>query len=432
MRQKYVLFGAGKVGTGGVNYFGKEQIVAVIDNCRDKIGTLFEGIRVISFAEYLESYKGLQIIVCISSKRYFEAKRQLEDAGIYDYFTAPPVLWGFDLPEKFAADLADTRSGHIALYGVNPISVRIYDWLGKNKGIKCSFILTGKEKEVPGYAAAYPRKTLNDLSEADTVVVTTNEAEEHVRETVRKRFHGEIYDIYEKTASLRHTELLAFKDRHKGERCFIIGNGPSLKARDLDKIHASGEASFGSNRIYMTFRDTLWRPTYYVVSDLVAMEPYYSHVREYINDTFLVADYYYTSLSKYDQATHYTVLRRIYENDIDFSDDFVKGIASGMTVTYQMIQIACYMGFQEICLLGVDFSWGESGGDMHFYGQDIDSGETLAVRNAVNDKEEVRQAYMSAKRYADAHGIRIFNATRGGCLDVFERADFDGLFREGK
>lgn len=37
-------------------------------------------------------------------------------------------------------------------------------------------------------------------------------------------------------------------------------------------------------------------------------------------------------------------------------------------------------------------------------------------------------AYESAKKYVDSHNISIYNATRGGMLEVFERVDFDSLF----
>ena len=39
-----------------------------------------------------------------------------------------------------------------------------------------------------------------------------------------------------------------------------------------------------------------------------------------------------------------------------FSDDLTEGIYSGTTVLYAMFQIAVYMGFKNIYLLGVDFS----------------------------------------------------------------------------
>ena len=37
-------------------------------------------------------------------------------------------------------------------------------------------------------------------------------------------------------------------------------------------------------------------------------------------------------------------------------------------------------------------------------------------------------AYEKAKRYGDEHGIQIFNATRGGMLEVFPRVTLDSLF----
>ena len=46
-------------------------------------------------------------------------------------------------------------------------------------------------------------------------------------------------------------------------------------------------------------------------------------------------------------------------------------------------------------------------------------------------KTENLLAYQAAREYADRHGIKIYNATRGGKLEVFERVDFDSLFSMG-
>lgn len=48
--------------------------------------------------------------------------------------------------------------------------------------------------------------------------------------------------------------------------------------------------------------------------------------------------------------------RKYYENEV-FSDDIVRGVYSGYTVAYDMIQIAVYMGFSEIYLIGADFNY---------------------------------------------------------------------------
>ena len=71
---------------------------------------------------------------------------------------------------------------------------------------------------------------------------------------------------YEKTKYGR--ALLKLKDQHRGERCFVIGNGPSLSPEDLQKLHENGIACFATNRIYKMFDRTDWRPTYYVSEDV--------------------------------------------------------------------------------------------------------------------------------------------------------------------
>ena len=61
--------------------------------------------------------------------------------------------------------------------------------------------------------------------------------------------------------------LSAYKNKYSGKRCFLIGNGPSLKAEDLTKLYENGEVTFAFNRVYNIFDDTGWRPTFYISQD---------------------------------------------------------------------------------------------------------------------------------------------------------------------
>ena len=76
------------------------------------------------------------------------------------------------------------------------------------------------------------------------------------------------------------------------------------------------------------------------------------------------------------------------------------------------------MGFKEIYLVGVDCNYSTQ--KQHFidYGKRI---EHHPERNMID-------AYKVARQYAESHEIKIFNATRGGKLEVFERINFDSLF----
>jgi hypothetical protein len=45
----------------------------------------------------------------------------------------------------------------------------------------------------------------------------------------------------------------------------VIGNGPSLRPEDLDRL--GSEITFASNKIYLVFDQIAWRPSYYSVCD---------------------------------------------------------------------------------------------------------------------------------------------------------------------
>ena len=42
----------------------------------------------------------------------------------------------------------------------------------------------------------------------------------------------------------------------------------------------------------------------------------------------------------------------------------------------------------------------------------------------------MNKSYAEARKYSDRTGIKIYNATRGGQLEAFERKDFDEIFNK--
>jgi len=110
---------------------------------------------------------------------------------------------------------------------------------------------------------------------------------------------------------------------------------------------------------------------------------------------------------------------------LKYSSDLIHGLYNMQTVTNFCINIAQYMGFKEIYLLGVDFSYSSKDKQQHFDG----------TRNVLMDDDIIRQSvvfntrrsYELVKRETEKAGVKVFNATRGGKLEVFERIDFDKL-----
>ena len=241
-----------------------------------------------------------------------------------------------------------------------------------------------------------------------------------------------VFQTRNKSRLKRYKEkLLSLKDIHKGKRCFIVGNGPSLNVNDLEKL--KGEICFGTHRIYNIFDKTDWRPTYYCAQD-------YNLVRSSIDDIKrLDAEIKFIAMlqnQRYPSISNATFIKmvceRFYPDLPKFSEDLAQdGIYEGFTVSYMCLQIAVYMGFSEIYLLGVDHSYSKVM---------LPNGEVLSATNvddhfSENDKlENIPQlykstlAYKKANCYAKENGIKVLNATRGGELEAFERVDFDSLF----
>lgn len=427
MHNRYVLFGAGITGMATLCYYGKDAIVAVIDNDPKKVGNVYEGIPVISFKTYLKEYKDLTIIVSIYSKNYFECIEQMKGEGVSNYFTSPPVIYGLDTPEEFAENKGLRECKHIVFYGSNPIAERIEAYIS-GSDVEIDYIdnqlcQTGEKQNII---------EIDNLKEEDTLVLTTNEVENPVRTLLKKNFSGKVVDIYQyqEERKEKYISLEKYKNLYQGKRCFVIGNGPSLRKEDLSVLEEKDEISFASNGIFHIFDGISWRPTHYMVCDMMCYKIMQQDIKKIENEDAFIVDYSYVDCERPEKANRFYMINKLYTgNRFGFSDDAVRGFYSGRTITYVMIQMACYMGINEIYLLGVDWTGGKGTGvgRIDFY---EGNQERIAKSSQFDLFTEEKHAFETAREYAESHGIKIYNATRGGELGVFERVDFDCLFSE--
>ncbi len=234
-------------------------------------------------------------------------------------------------------------------------------------------------------------------------------------------------------------KLRQMKNCAKTEECYIIGNGPSLRVEDLEKL--SDKVTFGSNGIYKIFENTTWRPTYYFVQDSIAVENVfktYPNIAEKVDNLFVSMNFYKQFPVQVKESDKLRVLYVRFcppkNNEYRFSRDLSENVYEGLTVTYSMMQAAAYMGFKKIYLLGIDHSYAvevDKDGNVlktndnqvnHFY-----SSKGVAEQGHATKIIEITNAYSSARKCADSNDFEILNATRGGKLEVFERVDFDTL-----
>lgn len=242
--------------------------------------------------------------------------------------------------------------------------------------------------------------------------------------------------VYDKQPEKYLKKLELLKGKFENRRAFVLGNGPSLQIKDLEKIDK--EISFGCNTLIQVLGKTSWRPTCFFAEDTTFIAKYLNTKDEVewmtqnckILFTSIINNIYDNYRDEFNNIFFFYTKRDL--ENIKFEDDITRGIYAGGTSLYSILQIAVYLGIREIYLLGVDFS---------FKREVYKDGKVVVNEHVQNHMSEMNQVnegtyymdlilrgWLTAKEYAEQYGIKIYNATRGGKLEVFERVDFDTLF----
>lgn len=233
--------------------------------------------------------------------------------------------------------------------------------------------------------------------------------------------------------------LASLRDTHRGRRAFVIGTGKSLRVEDLDRL--SKEVTFASNRIHVCFDETAWRPTYYATTYLDVVPGYYREIDAIERSVKFLPLAARKSCDPVRNAIYFRhTHEEFYPGCPRFSANALETVYWGGTITYILIQFAVFMGVREIYLLGMDFDYGQPAAP-----PDVKPGEpfTIAERDTGHFHPKYaragektyfpvlhlhEKAYEAARDGVAAVGGVVYNATRGGKLEVFPRAGFDSLF----
>lgn len=433
--KKLFILGAGNIGRRVFNHLGKDWEVTFVDSNEKLVGTRFNEREIIGIEEYIKKYNDEFILVAHMQEN--ESVEFLEKNNIVNYFMH------CDLPGEFKEpylrnSLKDYIIGYFKgktqyiLYGLGLYSIIIDDWLYEAFGVH-PYILVQKnlpQEVIENIRQKYKGLMLiNDIKGLDVkeiCVCTDNYNEIKKNHIFSEHCLTDIFDCTDRIESYHNAAIQKFHNIHKGKRCFIVATGPSLNIEDLNVLKEKKEICISMNGIFYLFDKTDWRPDYYVMSDHRGFDLYKGKLDSLpVNHIFLSdnSDVFWNYKHKENIYCHHHHYEYYFNRLPKFSDDFSKKSYTGATVTYNCMQLAAYMGFKEIYLLGVDFSYGgqkKIESYTHFY-----NNEKIVSMGFVN---QVTLAYQSAERYANQHGFKIYNATRGGKLDIFERVDFDDLF----
>ena len=153
---------------------------------------------------------------------------------------------------------------------------------------------------------------------------------------------------------LRLHRLVRFRDCHRGERLVLVCNGPSLNQTDFSLIR--NEVSMGLNKIFLGFRRFRFYPRYYVAINRRVIDQSADQISQ-LNCVRFLKDMGSANPLP-ESALTYLLPSRPEER---FHSDICDGFFEGYTVTFAALQLAFFMGFATVVIVGMDHRYSFEG-----------------------------------------------------------------------
>ena len=199
------------------------------------------------------------------------------------------------------------------------------------------------------------------------------------------------------------TKISDFKDVHRGKRLFILASGPSLAELDLTPLRR--RIVMGLNRSLLAYPDA----HYHCVMD----ERLFVEHEDLLRRTRCLFTL---------EGRPFGIPLRFLGGD-GFSFDLERGVYSGYTIAYLALQIALYMGFQEIFYLGLDLK--NRGGTTHFFGQDYHS-----LNHDKTEFPRMRKMLSYAAEVVADRDVQVFNCSPDSTLECFRKVSFEWAVKQ--
>jgi hypothetical protein len=260
----------------------------------------------------------------------------------------------------------------------------------------------------------------------------------HARHRVRRARNQAAFTFWSACAAegRRNREyLLRLKDRYRGRRCFVMGNGPSLLKCDLNLL--ATEITIVSNAHYLIWDRLTYVPTFLTIEDKLVAQDRAPEIRRLNQITKVLPFDLHSLLGEADANAIYVYFERLHRDFPRFSFDLQRIAYWGGTVSFFNLQLAAYLGCNPIVLIGFDHSY-------QVPADQIRNHVIVSQQEDVNhihpdyfgpgyrwhdpNTARMEAAYHCARRELGPAGFRVVNATAGGHLEVFDRVPYDSLF----
>jgi hypothetical protein len=246
---------------------------------------------------------------------------------------------------------------------------------------------------------------------------------------------------------IRHRSLLQqnrrFRDRHKGQRAFILCNGPSVLKQDLLPLRNEIVLSVSSGYLHKNFEHI--RPKYHLVPPLTyGMISEEDAVRWFMEmDGRLGEAELFLGSSEYrlvkdhslfpGRSVNYLCSARPFWPNEKAVVNVCGPVPIFVSVPIMCLVVALYMGFKDIYLLGTEHDTMITREYKYAFAPTVFRGKDFSTdaegKSRISMYEElightlIWKQYRHIKRIALVNQVNIWNATAGGLLDEFPRVE---------
>lgn len=245
----------------------------------------------------------------------------------------------------------------------------------------------------------------------------------------RNRGRHRLAQIFDPRWSESVHRLKQLENSHADQRCFIIGNGPSLRQTDMSVLRT--EFTFGVNRIYLLFPELGFSTSCLVAVNDMVIEQCAAEMQALDLPKFIT----WRVRRCFSPDPNLTFLDTDFTGEEGFSAGLAGRIFEGFTVTNVALQMAYHMGFSEVILIGVDHNYITQGAanqavvsqgedPNHFTSNYFGKGFKWQLPDLAGSE----RGYTRAREAYSKAGRRILDATVGGRLTIFPKVDYTSLF----
>jgi len=221
---------------------------------------------------------------------------------------------------------------------------------------------------------------------------------------------------------IQSKSLSLARDKHLGEIAILMCNGPSLNKVNFALIKS--HTIIGLNKIHLGIKRFKISPRYYVAINRLVIQQCYQAIKTMPCIKFLPMELFAEGYLPPPPLSYFLKTENPTEH---FHEDISLGVNQGSTVTYVALQIAFFMGFSKVIIVGMDHRYHFSGRpheQREFTGDDVNHFDPSYFRNQQWNNPDLatsEESYRVARWKFESAGRRIIDCTIGGACDVFQK-----------